>query len=144
MIRSMFLPITGTAARSDFGRTTRALACAILTAIFAFAALGVEARARCPLDQTIKESELPKQGRDTLAMIRAGGPFPHDRDGITFQNRERILPKERRGFYKEYTVRTPGVKHRGARRIVCGGDQQAATNCFYTADHYKTFSCIAP
>lgn len=97
-----------------------------------------EARNSCPLKESVTVAELPKQGRDTLALIDAGGPFPHDRDGITFNNREKILPKEKRGFYREYTVRTPGVKHRGARRIVCGGPQ-----CFYTDDHYKSFKCIA-
>lgn len=142
MICSMFHSIVQ---RRSVSRAARMLQLQIvaLAAACALFAPHAEARTSCPLDQTIKESELPKQGRDTLALIRSGGPFPHDRDGITFQNRERILPKERRGYYKEYTVRTPGVKHRGARRIVCGGDQQAATNCFYTADHYKTFSCIA-
>jgi ribonuclease T1 len=122
------------------------LVCVALTLALASALVPAQTHARtsCPLADTIKEKELPKQGRDTLALIREGGPFPHDRDGITFQNRERVLPKQSRGFYKEYTVRTPGVRHRGARRIVCGGDQRAANNCFYTSDHYKTFSCIAP
>ena len=87
--------------------------------------------------------ELPKQGQETLALINAGGPFASDRDGITFSNRERILPKEKRGFYREYTVRTPGVKSRGARRIVCGGNQRAAEQCFYSDDHYQSFKCIA-
>jgi ribonuclease T1 len=96
----------------------------------------------CSLSESIAVAELPKQGKDTLALIESGGPFPHDRDGITFSNREKILPKERRGFYREYTVRTPGVKHRGARRIVCGGDQQKADRCFYSDDHYKSFKCI--
>jgi ribonuclease T1 len=117
----------------------------LATSIVLAAALATNSHARtsCPIGESIKVSELPRQGRDTLELIKSGGPFPHDRDGITFQNRERILPKERRGFYKEYTVRTPGVKHRGARRIVCGGDPREANNCYYTADHYKTFSCIA-
>jgi ribonuclease T1 len=97
-----------------------------------------EARNTCSLKQSVTVADLPKQGRDTLSLIDAGGPFPHDRDGITFNNREKILPKEKRGFYREYTVRTPGVKHRGARRIVCGGPQ-----CYYTDDHYKSFKCIA-
>jgi ribonuclease T1 len=96
------------------------------------------ARNTCPLNESITVSDLPKQGRDTLALIDAGGPFPHDRDGIAFSNREKILPKEKRGYYREYTVRTPGVKHRGARRIVCGGAQ-----CYYSQDHYKSFKCIA-
>ncbi len=127
-------------------RCSKGLSCGLAT-VAVVAALGltttVSARSSCPLAESISERDLPKQGRDTLALIRSGGPFPHDRDGITFQNRERILPRQARGHYKEYTVRTPGVKHRGARRIVCGGDQRAANECFYTADHYKSFQCIA-
>jgi ribonuclease T1 len=130
-------------APSMFSGFVRALSCASLALVFTMSAMQASARSSCPLSESIAVKDLPKQGRDTLELIKSGGPFPHDRDGITFQNRERVLPKERRGHYKEYTVRTPGVKHRGARRIVCGGDQRAATECFYTADHYKTFSCIA-
>ncbi len=116
--------------------------CALALAALAISPLA-HAKSSCPLAESIKASELPKQGRDTLALIESGGPFPHDRDGVIFSNRERILPRANRGYYREYTVRTPGVKHRGARRIVCGGDQRAATECFYTADHYKSFACIA-
>jgi ribonuclease T1 len=90
---------------------------------------------------TIAAAELPKEGRDTLALIRKGGPFPYAaKDGSTFSNRERTLPKQPRGFYKEYTVKTPGSRDRGARRIVCGGKEQR--ECWYTADHYKTFKLI--
>lgn len=98
--------------------------------------------AACAIGQSIAVRELPKQGQDTLALIEAGGPFASDRDGIPFSNRERILPPEKRGFYREYTVRTPGVKNRGARRIVCGGEQRAADRCFYSDDHYQSFKCI--
>lgn len=96
----------------------------------------------CALDQSISVRDLPKQGQDTLATIGAGGPFASNRDGVVFGNRERILPREKRGYYREYTVRTPGVKNRGARRIVCGGDQRAADQCFYSDDHYQSFKCI--
>ena len=89
----------------------------------------------CAMFPSIAVRELPKQGQDTLALIDAGGPFA--------SNRERILPKEKRGYYREYTVRTPGVKNRGARRIVCGGDQRGADACFYSDDHYQSFKCIA-
>lgn len=132
---------------ASLGRRCAQIFAAGLATLAIVASLGLSAsasaRTSCPLAESISERELPKQGRDTLALIREGGPFPHDRDGITFQNRERVLPRQPRGYYKEYTVRTPGVKHRGARRIVCGGDQRAANDCFYTADHYKTFQCIA-
>jgi ribonuclease T1 len=90
-------------------------------------------------------ADLPKQARETLALIRQGGPFPFPKkDGSTFGNRERLLPKQARGYYKEYTVITPGSRDRGARRIVCGGDVSAPSRsiCFYTADHYATFKRI--
>lgn len=70
---------------------------------------------------TVALSELPPQGQEVMQLIWQGGPFPYDKDGTTFFNRERLLPLETRGFYREYTVPTPGLRHRGARRIVCGG-----------------------
>ena len=93
--------------------------------------------------QDIPRSDLPPEGRETLALIFQGGPFPHKRDGIVFQNRERQLPERPRGQYREYTVATPGVKHRGARRIVCGGQPPTRPHaCYYTADHYQSFRKI--
>lgn len=86
----------------------------------------------------IAVAELPAEARDTLRTIRQGGPFAYDRDGVVFKNYERILPKQPRGYYREYTVKTPGLRHRGARRIVCG----PPVECYYTADHYKTFKRI--
>ena len=86
----------------------------------------------------IAESELPPEGRETLVLIHDGGPFPYDRDGITFENREGILPGQERGYYSEYTVPTPGLDHRGAQRIVCG----AELDCYYTDDHYASFAQI--
>ena len=88
----------------------------------------------------ITVAELPKEGRDTLALIRKGGPYPYSKDGTIFSNRERALVKQPRGYYREYTVKTPGARDRGARRIICGGKQQL--ECFYTADHYATFKKI--
>ena len=86
---------------------------------------------------------LPPEAWETRRLIGTGGPFPYDKDGTVFHNRERLLPAEARGFYREYTVRTPGLKHRGARRIVCGGREPARpVNCFYTADHYGSFRKI--
>lgn len=84
---------------------------------------------------TIAASELPREGRETLRLIHRGGPFPYDRDGITFQNRERILPAQPRGYYAEYTVPTPGESDRGARRLVAGDDGDV----YFTDDHYRSF-----
>src|SRR5690606_4896692 len=80
---------------------------------------------------------LPPEARETLALIRAGGPYPYRQDGGVFQNRERLLPERPRGYYREYTVDTPGSRDRGARRIVSGGDPPA--EFFYTDDHYRSF-----
>jgi guanyl-specific ribonuclease Sa len=80
---------------------------------------------------------LPPEAHRTLQLIAAGGPFPYDRDGTVFQNREGRLPARPRGYYREYTVRTPGSPDRGARRIVSGGDPP--TEFFYTDDHYRSF-----
>ena len=93
---------------------------------------------------TVTRSELPTEARDTERLIRLGGPFPYPhKDGSVFGNRERILVTKPRGFYREYTVRTPGVRHRGARRIVCGGSKPKDPEaCFYTDDHYASFRLI--
>ena len=80
---------------------------------------------------------LPAEAHATLALIDRGGPFPHRQDGSVFQNRERLLPQRPRGHYREYTVDTPGLGHRGARRIVTGGDPP--DSWYYTADHYRSF-----
>ena len=105
---------------------------------FLAAALLLCASAASAFDQGIYRDQLPPEGRETLALIRQGGPFPYDRDGITFSNREKILPLRQRGYYREYTVKTPGLKHRGARRIVVGG----GTEFYYTEDHYNSFRRI--
>lgn len=89
-------------------------------------------------------AELPAQGRETFDRIMQGGPFAYDKDGSVFGNRERQLPKAQRGFYREYTVKSPGSKDRGARRIVCGGKANKPDACFYTDDHYATFRQIVP
>jgi ribonuclease T1 len=87
----------------------------------------------------VRESQLPAEGRRTLALIRKGGPYPYSRDGVTFGNFERILPRKASGYYKEYTVPTPGESDRGARRIVAG----QAGDKYYTPDHYESFKFIA-
>lgn len=91
---------------------------------------------------TVRLADLPAQGRQTYELIRQGGPFPYDKDGTVFGNRERLLPIKARGYWREYTVRTPGSRDRGARRIVCGGPPRAPHACYYTADHYASFRQI--
>jgi ribonuclease T1 len=91
---------------------------------------------------TVHVTDLPRPGREVYELIRRGGPFPHDKDGTVFGNRERLLPIERRGYYREYTVATPGSRDRGARRIVCGGPMRTPHACYYTADHYASFRKI--
>jgi len=90
----------------------------------------------------VQMAELPAQGRETYERIRQGGPFLHEKDGTVFGNRERQLPTEKRGYYREYTVTTPGSRDRGARRIVCGGPPRVPHACYYTADHYASFRKI--
>jgi ribonuclease T1 len=86
----------------------------------------------------MKASDLPAEARQTLALIARGGPYPYSRDDATFGNFERILPRKSSGYYKEYTVRTPGESDRGARRIVAG----QAGEKYYTPDHYNSFTFI--
>lgn len=95
--------------------------------------------------QTVALSQLPPQGQEVMGLIRRGGPFPYEKDGTVFGNRERLLPTAKRGHYREYTVPTPGLSHRGARRIVCGGTEVRRPDaCYYTEDHYASFRRIAP
>lgn len=87
---------------------------------------------------TVHIGDLPMEAIDTLLRIAEGGPFPYDQDGATFQNREGLLPAHPRGYYREYTVETPGSPDRGARRIVTGEDGER----YYTDDHYDSFRFI--
>lgn len=86
----------------------------------------------------VRISDLPVEARETLALIKAGGPFPYQRDGAVFGNREALLPKRSRGYYREYTVKTPAARDRGARRIVAGRGGEY----YYTDDHYRSFRRI--
>jgi ribonuclease T1 len=93
---------------------------------------------------TIPVAALPEQGRHMVSLIYQGGPFRYDKDGTVFGNRERMLPAKNRGYYREYTVKTPGERSRGARRIVCGGLIPTTPDaCYYTDDHYASFRRIA-
>ena len=89
------------------------------------------------VEGTIPAQKLPPEARQTLELIKAGGPFPYKQDGRVFNNREGLLPKKSRGYYREYTVKTPGARDRGARRIVAGQREY-----YYTDDHYRSFRRI--
>lgn len=86
--------------------------------------------------------ELPREAQYTLVLIKKGGPFPYGKDGTVFRNYEGVLPKQKRGYYHEFTVKTPGARNRGARRIVAGGDPATSGEYYYTDDHYATFRRI--
>jgi ribonuclease T1 len=134
-------------------QTTRKLGLAIAVALSLSSALTAAGPAAAKdargasgsVTESVSLVNLPKEAQTTERLIRAGGPFPHDKDGVVFGNRERMLPKSPHGFYREYTVITPGSRNRGARRIVCGG--AIAVNpeaCYYSDDHYASFRRIAP
>ena len=129
----------------------------VLLAAALFAA-AVFARGDPSFIREVRLQELPVEAHQTLQWIRNGGPFPHERDGITFGNYEKLLPAAPRGHYREYTVATPGINHRGARRLVVGCERQRPVNAptgplrlaqcrdggefYYTADHYRSFRRI--
>jgi ribonuclease T1 len=95
-------------------------------------------RAPAPSAKQIGAEQLPREARETLALIKKGGPYPYAKDGVVFGNREGQLPKQKRGYYHEFTVKTPGERTRGPRRIVSG----APGEYWYTDDHYATFRRI--
>ena len=115
---------------------------ASLAALALLLAPAAPARGPATIDtvEVLTQSQLPPEARTTLDLIRRGGPFPYPQDNATFSNRERILRSQPRGYYREYTVVTPGLKHRGARRIVAGGNPPR--EFFYTEDHYQSFRRI--
>jgi len=110
--------------------------------MLAAAALAVAVPALALLQPEIGVGDLPGEGREVLVQIRKGGPFAFERDGVVFGNRERLLPRQPRGYYHEYTVPTPGARNRGARRIVCGGPVKSPDACYYSSDHYNSFARI--
>lgn len=114
-----------------------ALTFALALPLLAHAKEGVDA------PQAVALTTLPAQAQAIQRSILAGGPFIAEKDGSAFGNRERLLAVKPRGYYREYTVPTPGVRHRGARRIVCGGARPTRPEaCFYTDDHYASFRRI--
>lgn len=130
--------------RNRWGVWGRTAAVALLALSGAW--VGAVAQAKTPTPaalQTVTRAELPAQAQTMMTLIEQGGPFKYDKDGTVFGNREKILPARKRGYYREYTVKTPGERSRGARRIVCGGQQPRAPDaCFYTDDHYGSFRQI--
>lgn len=150
-------------------KARRRFAAALLAGVLLTGAVASTAR-QSPQIREISATELPREAHETLQLIKQGGPFPHARDGSVFGNRERLLPPRERGYYREYTVKTPGVRDRGARRIVAGGctratvptaprrnnDAGAQRNApgqhfvapcaggeyYYTTDHYASFRRI--
>lgn len=127
---------------------TRSSLASWLAAILTIVALGACLAAPCVVAKTpypaseVRIDALPAEARETLARIDARGPLPYERDGVVFGNRERLLPAKPRGYYHEFTVRTPGTRTRGARRIVCGGAIGSTAECYYSDDHYRSFKRI--
>jgi len=117
-------------------RLAALLACALV-----LAASPLQAQREAPAHPTVTVvtlEQLPPEARETIELIRKGGPYPYARDGVTFANREGRLPREKRGYYHEYTVKTPGERTRGARRIIAGKGGEM----YYTDDHYNHFRRI--
>jgi ribonuclease T1 len=117
-----------------------AVTIAALTAVFLASSM-VLARGNGTAAAAINEiayAALPPEAQQTLRSIRKGGPYPYQRDGVAFGNYERLLPQRHRGYYREYTVPTPGAKHRAARRIIAG----QIGEYYYTDDHYRSFRRI--
>ena len=123
-------------------RSTAFLGAFLLALLLVVSLAGRElAEARCYAEQVlpvVQVDDLPREARETLTLIKQGGPFPYKRDDVVFGNRERRLPAQPSGYYREYTVPTPGARDRGARRIVSG----APGEFYYTDDHYNTFRRI--
>ena len=136
------MSFTGSA---SWGSVLRKLGLAVAVVSCAVSGSGLQARPFGTELATVQLSSLPAEAQVTNRLIRRGGPFPYAKDGTVFGNRERLLPPKRRGHYREYTVKTPRSRDRGARRIVCGGELPTEPEvCFYTDDHYASFARIAP
>jgi ribonuclease T1 len=119
-----------------------AVALLVLSGLFSTVSVQAKEAVTSPSD-AIALSQLPAQGQAMMTLIYQGGPFKYDKDGTVFGNREHSLPARQRGYYREYTVKTPGERSRGARRIVCGGEKPVAPDaCFYTDDHYASYRQI--
>jgi ribonuclease T1 len=136
------IPVLQTGQPENFG-LLRKLGLTILTAVALASSGSVWSRPLPEGGGDVELSSLPAEAHETDRLIRSGGPFPYRKDGIVFGNRERLLPLQQRGYYREYTVKTPGAGDRGARRMVCGGSPpRSPETCYYTDDHYASFRRI--
>ena len=126
------------------GKFAASLLAVVLSAVALSAAPSLaQARNASGLGAPVAWASLPGEAQQTEKLIHAGGPFPYLQDGVVFSNREQRLERRPRGYYREYTVPTPGARDRGARRIVCGGLKATEPDaCFYTQDHYNSFHRI--
>jgi ribonuclease T1 len=111
------------------------LAAAAVALAFIAPAAAQRAEPAAPAIEEVRLHDLPHEAQETVALIHKGGPYPYAKDGAIFGNREGMLPRAKRGYYREYTVKTPGVRTRGARRIVAG----ASGELYYSDDHYSHF-----
>jgi ribonuclease T1 len=139
----------------DIGRwlrkSAKSAAAGVVLGVLAFSTAGTVSAREAPdgtapttAASSVALTALPVQAQDTHKRILSGGPFPYAKDGSVFRNRERRLPGQARGYYREYTVATPGSSNRGARRIVCGGREPRTPDvCYYTQDHYASFQRIS-
>lgn len=131
----------GSAARFTLGSALALLCGLLLLALVGQGGIGVGISADDYGDgqvHAISFFELPPEARQTLRLVQVGGPFPYSKDGAVFGNRERLLPRKPRGYYREFTVPTPGSHNRGPRRIIAGRDGEY----YYTDDHYRRFKRI--
>jgi len=143
--RTLYRRVSPKVRNSGFSLSRCALSL-ILSLVMALAAGSVPASESAKNAGQIAIADLPQEGRDTLALVKRGGPFRHRQDGSVFGNREQRLPPKERGYYREYTVPTPGAKDRGARRIVAGsgraGEERTSGEYYYSNDHYNSFRRI--
>lgn len=135
----------GIGSSSTVRNVQRWLGIVALVAVQGIGSSAAMARGPAQGTDTVALSQLPPEAQQVQRLIYAGGPFRYDKDGTVFFNRERLLPRQPRGYWREYTVPTPRARNRGARRIVCGGEQPTKPDaCYYTADHYASFQRIVP
>jgi ribonuclease T1 len=113
--------------------------CLLLLWALAFSCSAIAKGASIPV---IAFADLPAEAQKTVELIKRGGPYPYPKDGVVFGNYERVLPSHKRGYYHEFTVKTPRAHNRGARRIIVGGTLAAPSELYYTDDHYASFKRI--